>query len=446
MLIFVVSLAGGSTMEKTLDNGLKVIAVQKTKLPIFQIDIHINAGSVNDFPGKDGLASFVGNLIDEGTEHYSKLEITNKFDELGTRFGVSVTKTGTDLSLKSLTPNAEKSLKILADIVKHPTFPEDEFQKMQKRLISNIISEKGDPNYVSGILLSRLFYGDHPLAHPVEGDESTLASITLDDIRAFYKKYYVPNNAFVVVVSDLPPEKSISLVEKYFSDWKKGKDVISVSPRVKYPDKKRAYVYHMPGLNQAFVFLAGKGICRKNPDYNEARVANYILGGSGFSSRILQTIRVKHGYAYWAYSYFNGGYKLPDHVEPGMFLAGFASKTESSNDALRLLIEEIKKAKEEGFTQEELEHAKSYYEGSIARRGQSYSQIADFLVTAEVWGLPYDFWKRDIEEIKELTLEDVNRAAKKYFPEGYIVLVLTDTSRFKLQVDGFDEVEYRDYK
>ncbi len=446
MLSIVLTLSGGAVMEKTLDNGLKIIAVQKDKLPIFQLSLHIYAGSINDPEGKDGLASFTGNLIDEGTKHYSKLDITNKFDELGTRFGISVSKVGMDLNLKALTPNADASLEILADIVKNPAFPQDEFEKMQKRLISNILSDKGDPNYVAGILASRLFYGDHPLAHPVEGDEKTIANITLDDIKAFYDKYYVPGNAFIVVVSNLKPEETIALVEKHFADWKKKEVPQQKFPYVKYPDKRKAYVYHMPGLNQAFVFLLGKGIARNNPDYNKARVANYILGGSGFSSRILQTIRVKHGYAYWAYSYFNGGYRLPDHPEPGAFMAGFASKTESSNHALQLLIEEIEKARKEGFTKKELEDAKSYYEGSIARQGQSYSQLAGFYSTAVIWGLPYDFWKRDIEEIKKLTLKDVNEAARKYFPDRFIVLVLTDTSRFKLEVEGFDEVEYRDYK
>lgn len=441
---------GGKIMdrieEKTLKNGLYVIAIQKQKLPIFQINIILNLGSVDDPKGKEGLANLTGNLIDEGTKKYNSIQIAEKFEEIGTQFSISVSKWNTNISLKSLTQNAEKSLEILSEILINPTFPNEEFEKIKKRTISNIISQKSDPNYVSRILLSQILYKDHPLSHPPEGYEESLNNITREDVLEFYKKYYIPNNAILIVVSNLDPKKSISLVEKFLSKWEMRELKREQISDISYPSNREVYIYHFPGINQAFVFLAGKGISRNNIDFNKFRVANYILGGSGFSSRIVKTIRVKYGYAYWAYSYFESGFRRDNKVYDGAFIAAFATKVESANHAIELLIDEIKKSIIEGFSKEELDAAKSYYEGSIARQGQTYSQVADIVYNAKLWNLPYDYWIKDIEEIKNLSLEEVNEAAKKYLPENYAVVIVADTTQFKFNNKGFDKVELKNFE
>ncbi len=447
MLYFIIM--GGKVMdkveEKTLKNGLHIIAVQKQKLPIFQVNIILNVGSVDDPNGKEGLANLTGNLIDEGTKKYNSIEIAEKFEELGTEFSVSVSKWNTTISLKSLTQNAEKSLEILSEILLNPTFPKDEFEKIKKRTISNIISQKSDPNYISRILLSQVLYKEHPLSHPAEGYENTLLNLTREDVVEFYNKYYIPNNTTIIVVSDLEPKKSISLIEKFLSKWERKDLKRDEIKDIVYPNNKEVYIYHFPGINQAFVFLAGKGISRNNSDFNKFRVANYILGGSGFSSRIVKTIRVKYGYAYWAYSYFDNGFKRDNKIYEGAFIAGFATKIESGNHAIELLLEEIKKAVNEGFSEEELKAAKSYYEGSIARQGQTYSQVADIVYNSKLWNLPYDYWLKDIEEIKKLDLKQVNESAKKYLPSSFVMVVVADTNQFKFNVGGFDKVEIKSF-
>jgi zinc protease len=432
--------------EKVLSNGLNVIAVQKKKLPIFQLSLVINAGSVDDPKGKEGLANLTANLIDEGTKKYNAIEIAEKFEELGTNLSISVDDWTTNISIKSLTQNAEKSLELLSDIILNPTFPNEEFEKVKKRTISNIISQKSDPNYVSSILLSQLLYKDHPLSHPTEGYENSLLNITREDVIEFYNSFYVPNNSTLIVVSDLDVNKSIELIEKFFSKWQKKNLNRNPISDIIYPKGKEVYIYHFPGINQAFVFLGSKGISRDNKDFNKFRVVNYILGGSGFSSRIVKTIRVKYGYAYWAYSRIDGGYKRDNKVFEGSFIAGFSTKVESGNHAIELLLDEINKAINEGFKEDELESAKSYYEGSIARQGQTYSQVANIIFNAKLWNLPYDYWIKDIEEIKKLNLNEVNETAKKFLPKDYVILVLADTSQFKFNLKGFDKVEIRDFK
>ncbi len=432
--------------EKTLKNGLNVIAVQKKKLPIFQLSIVLNVGSVDDPKNKEGLANLTASLLDEGTKKYNALQIAEKFEELGTEFSISAEKWTTTINLKSLTKNAQKSLELLAEVLLNPTFPNDEFEKIRKRTISRIISQKSDPDYVSRKILSQVLYREHPLAHPEEGYENSLMAIKRDDVIEFYNKFYVPNNATLIIVSDMEPKAAISLIEKFLSNWQKKEIKREIIKDIAFPQMKEAYVYHFPGINQAFVFLAGKGIARNNPDFNRLRVANYILGGSGFSSRIVNTIRVKYGYAYWAFSSINPGFRRDDKVYEGAFVAGFATKVESGNHAIELLLEELNKSINEGFTQQELDAAKSYYEGSIARQVQTYSQVAGIISSARIWNLPYDYWMKDINEIKNMKLQEVNETAKRYLPNSFVMVVVADTSQFKFNVKGFDKVEIKEFK
>ncbi|MCS7245438.1 MAG: insulinase family protein [candidate division WOR-3 bacterium] len=432
--------------EKILENGLEIVAVKKDNLPIFQLSLVISAGSVDDPRGKEGLANLTASLLDEGSKKYTSIEIFEKFEELGTEFSISAGNWSTTISLKSLTENAEKSLEIFSEVLLNPTFPSEELEKLKKRTISNIISQKGDPDYVVRLLLDKELYRKHPLSHPIEGYENTIMNIGRDDIVNFYSKFYLPNNSILVVVSSLEPKKAISLVEKYLSKWKRGELKREYIENIEYPKEKEMLVYHFPGINQAYVFLGAKGISRTNKDFTKLRVVNYMFGGSGFSSRITKVIRVKYGYAYWSYSSLDPGYRRNNAIYEGAFIAGFSTKIGSANHAIELLLEELNKAINEGFTQEELDASKSYYEGSIARQVQTYSQVASIIINAKIWKIPYDYWLRDIQEIKDLKLEEVNKTAKEYLPKNFVVVVLADTTQYKPNVKGFDRVEIKEFK
>ncbi len=417
--------------EKTLPNGLHIIAVKKDKLPIFQMQLTIKAGSLLDPEGKEGLANLVGVMVDEGTKTKTSEEIAAYIEDLGGSFGVSVGRTYSEVSVRCLTSDVDSMLSITAEIVIDPTFPEKEFKRERDREITSIQNNMSNPNYVAFVRLYELLYEGTPLAHPSEGYVSSLKNLKREDLVEFHRKYWRPDISYVVVVSALEPEEAIAKVERYFSRWERGNVELPDIPR--FHRRKVVEIKHMPGLNQAYVRLSAfVDIQRNSPDWNALRVANYILGGSGFSSRILKKIRVEKGYAYSAYSYVMPNVVWKDQKLPSVFIAGFESRTESAEDATLLLLNIIREAKEKGFTEEELNAAKSFYSGYIARTSETYSQVAGLISTQYEHKLPDMFWLKEVERIKGLTLEEVNEAARKYLnTEDYVLLILTDTTRFK---------------
>jgi len=419
--------------EKTLPNGLHVIAVKKDKLPIFHMQMTIKAGAMFDPEGKEGLANLVGIMVDEGTASRTSEQIASAIEDIGGSFSVNVGRTYTEVSVRCLTDDTDSMLAITSDIVMNPTFPEREFQRERRRQKASIQNNLSNPNYVASVSLYELLYEGTPIAHPPEGYVPSLDNISREDLVEFHRKYWRPNIAYVVVVSSLDPEEAIAKVERYFSRWERSDLILPDLP--KFRKRRVVKVAHMPGLNQAYVRLAAfVDIQRNSPDWNALRVANYILGGSGFSSRILHTIRVEKGYAYSAYSYIIPNIPWKRQKLPSVFISGLETRIETAEDAVLTLLNIIEEAKEKGFTEEELEAAKSFYSGYIARTSETYGQVAGLISTQYEYGLPDMYWIKDVEEIQRLTLEDVNRAARKYLEtERYVLVILTDTTRFKPQ-------------
>ena len=430
--------------EKTLDNGIRVVAVRKAKLPIFQLEMELEAGSVLDPPGKEGLASLAGDMLDEGAGGLSSEKIAEAFESMGGRFYINVGKTSTRASLKCLSPDADTLLAIMAKVVVSPDCKKEDFAKLRKRTVSSIYSAKSDPNTVSDWSFDELIYQGHPLAHPVIGYDSTVSKITLDEVKGFYKDWYCPARATIVVVSDMSPEDAIALVEKHLGAWKnQGKPLPVLAPMPPVEGKK-VKVVRMPEINQCYIGFGARGIKRTSPDYNALRTANYILGGSGFSSKITKRIRVELGFAYSVFGYYSSGFAFGDSVYPGIYYAGLETKLASGNQAIAELLSLIKDARDKGFAREDLEDAKKYYRGSIARSSETYGQVAGLVMYGEEFGLPELYWIEDIMAISNLSLDQVNAAARANFdPDNFVLVVVADTS---FRLEAYPEAEYMDWK
>ncbi|MGB9590216.1 MAG: M16 family metallopeptidase [candidate division WOR-3 bacterium] len=430
--------------EKTLDNGLRVIAVRKTKLPIFQLEMEIEGGSVLDPAGKEGLASLVGDMLDEGAGGLSSERIAETFESMGGRFYVNVGKTSTRASLKCLSSDADTLMAVMAKVITSPDFRKDNFAKLKKRTVSSIYSAKSDPDTVSDWCFDEAIYQGHPLAHPVIGYDSTVSKMTLDDAKGFYKDWYCPARATIVVVSDMEPTSAIALVEKHFGAWKNQGKPLPALPPLPPIEGKRVKVVRMPEITQCYIALGARGIKRNSLEYNALRTANYILGGSGFSSKITKKIRVEMGFAYSVFGYYSPGFAFGDSIYPGIYYAGLETKLSSGNQAIAELLSLIKEARDKGFVNEDLEAAKKYYRGSIARSSETYDQVAGLVMYGAEFGLPELYWIEDIIAISNLSLDQVNAAAKAHFdPDNFVLVVVADTS---FRLEGYPEAEYLDWK
>jgi len=417
-----------------LSNGLVVIAVEKHKLPMVHCEILIKAGSFHDPEEKAGLANLTANLLDKGTETRRALEIAEEIDFMGARSSFHSGSMTTRGHITLLKKDMEKGLELFSNIVLNPAFQEEEIERERKKVISAILRKKEDPDRTASETFREMVFQGHPLHRPLEGYSETVPKITRKDILSFYENFYIPNNSILVIVGDLTLDELVNFSERYFGRWKKPastKPRILGFPEVRPVQGKRVKIVDMD-ISQSYLLAGHIGLKRNDPDYSACRAMNYILGGGGFASRFYREIRSQGGLAYSVYCYFTGGSLLP-----GTFESGFQTKIETTSEALSKMLNLIREIRTEHVSEKELEDAKAYYEGSLARQGETYGQVAGLILDGEYFGLPDQYWVKEIEEIKGLTRERIREVAQKYLDtENLVIAIATKKADLKLNVEG----------
>jgi zinc protease len=426
--------AGLVSKSVDLPNGLKVVAVERHKLSLFHAELVIKTGAAYDSDDKAGLANITASLLDKGTQTRSASEIADQIDFTGGSMGVSCGYVTTSVSLHVLAEHDTFAMGLLSDMVMRPTFKSEELEKARSRILSDIVRSKEDPFSVTSDAFREMVYKGNPLHRPVAGYPLTLPGITREDVAGFHKTHFVPNNSVLVIVADLSTEEIIGLAEKYLGSWQRGSSTFPPIPDPEPTMGKSVRLVRMD-VSQSYIGLGQTGVRRSDPDYNAVRVMNYILGGGGFVSRITRSVRVKGGLAYSAYSYFT-----PGTTYKGYFRAGAQTKIASTSEALNLILAEIKRIREQGVEPKELEDAKSFYEGSLPSRQESYDQIAGLFVDREIYGLRDNYWVEELKEIKVLTIEDIQKAAMSHLdPDNFVLAIATNPDSLNLSVDGISK-------
>ncbi len=422
------------TSSATLENGLVVVAVERRKLPVFHAELIVMAGSAYEAGEKAGTANLTANLLNKGTTERTASEIAEEIDFTGGSIDVSCGRVTTVVSAHVLSEHAPLAMDLLKEMSAHPVFADDEVAREKARVLSEIIRGREEPFRVVSDAFQEMVYSGSPLERPVAGYEKTLEAIARKDVVEFHGKYYVPNNAVLVIVTDRDTSDIIDMSREYFGSWERKEfDEPPVTTSDSLPGKPVRLVDM--DVNQSYIALGHLGLKRSDPDYNAVLVMNYILGGGGFVSRITKSIRARQGLAYSAYSYF-----VPGPAYRGYFRAGLQTKLGSTSQAVNSLLAEIRRIREELVAERELEDAKSYFEGSLPRRQETYGQIADLFADKEIYGLRDDYWVRDLEEIRTLTREDIQRAAKKYLdPDKYVLTIATNVDSLTLEVEGITQ-------
>ena len=416
-----------------LPNGLVVISVEKHKLPMVHIEMLVKTGSVYDSDEKAGLANLVSNLIDKGTDSRTAIEIAEEIDFMGARTSVTSGSWTTRGSITVLKQDVKKGMDLISDIVINPAFSEEEIERERKKVLSGILRKKENPNLVASETFREMVYEGHPLRRPSDGYAESVKKIDRSDIQGFYQGYFLPNNSILVIVGDMRLSQMEDLAREYFGKWEKGKVHLTKIPDVSPLKGKRVKLVNMD-INQSYLQCGHIGLRRNDPDYSACRAMNYILGGGAFASRFFKEIRKEAGLAYSVYSYFSSG-----SLQPGTYTAGLQTKVESTSDALGRMLELIQKIRVDLVSKEELDGAKTFYEGSLARQGETYSQVSGLVLNGEYFGLPDQYWVKEIEEIVGLSRERIREVAKKYLdPENLVIAIATKKSDLDLNVQGIN--------
>lgn len=415
--------------RQTLPNGLTVVHVERHNLPIVMVTLLIEASPLHEPEDKAGLANLTARMLTGGTAKRNALEISEEIEFIGASLSASAFSDFTTISLSVLKKDVEKAFEIFSDILLSPSFPEDELKRQKELIKGSLIRSEGDPSFVASRTFIKEVFGSHPYGRLIAGSIESIDAITRDDVVSFYKENYLPDRAILSIVGDLTQEELAFLIEKYLGQWKTKVRTQKTDNRQQTTDNKEKpkVVIIDRDITQANIILGHRGISRDNPDFYAVSVMNYILGGGGFASRLMTTVRDEMGLTYSIHSSFGG------RKEPGQFEVTVQTKNEFAGIAIKEILNQIHKMRKKPVTDEELIDAKLFLTGSFPRRLETSRRIADFLAAKEFYDLGDDYIKRYSEYINSVTKEDVLRVAQKYLdPENYVLVIVGNKEKLDL--------------
>ena len=408
-------------------NGMTVLVLEQHWLPIVQVHALIKAGAAQDPPEEAGLANLVASLLDEGTTTRTAKQLAEQIEFVG---GTLTTKAEEDFTTASalvLKKDTELGFELLADILLHPTFPEQEVKRVRSQILGEMQSEKDDPGLVATKAFHQLVFDGHPYRWPVNGTEETVPKITQADIQNFFSHEYLPNQTILAIVGDIPVEQARALVAKQFGSWKRETPPSRTVAKPAQIDKPVVRLIEKD-LTQATIVLGHLGISRTNPDFYAVSVMNHILGAGGFSSRLMDSIRDRQGLVYGVGSHFE------PNLMPGAFMVNLQTRNETANQAISGVLTELKSIRETPVTDQELADAKAYLIGSFPLRLDTTAKLAQVLSLVELYGLGLDYFSQYLRWIEKVTKEDVLRVAKQYLhPNRYALVVVGALAKAKVQ-------------
>ncbi|MEQ1792278.1 MAG: pitrilysin family protein [Nitrospiraceae bacterium] len=408
-------------------NGITVLVLEQHFLPIIEIHALIKAGSAQDPPDKAGLANLVASLLDEGTTTRTSKQQAEQIDFVGGALEAKAAEDFTTASARVLKKDVDLGFTLLADMLQHPAFHKQEFERIRTQLLGEMASDNDDPGHIAMKAFNQLVFHGHPYRWPVTGTEETLSKITLADVQSFYGREYSPSQVIVTVVGDITLEQATALVQTHFSAWKK---VASTARNTKKPSpvERRTVQLIEKDLTQSTIVLGHGGLSRAHPDFYSVTVMNYILGAGGFSSRLMDSIRDKQGLAYGIMSHFDA------RLLPGSFWVNLQTKTETTNQAITGVLSEIKSIRDTPVSDQELAEAKSFLVGSFPLRLDSTAKLAQVLAQVDFYGLGFEYFSDYPKWIERVTKEDVQRVAKQYLdPKRYALVVVGNLAKAKVK-------------
>jgi zinc protease len=364
-------------------------------------------------------------MLTEGTQKRTSQEISEEIEFVGGSIGASADDDYTVISLSVLKKDIGAGFDILSDILVNPSFPENELKNIKRLIKGGLRQKEEDPGYVAGRNFGEAVYGDHPYGRPVAGTIESIDGVKRDDLVRFHRSYYRPNNSVLSVVGDIGYSELSTLIKKYLATWNRG----DITERKTYSVKEMVapvIVKIDRELAQASIVLGHIGVKRADPDYYSISVMNYILGGGGFSSRLMTKIRDEMGLAYDVRSLF-----IP-LKQKGVFQVSVQTKNESANTAIREILSQMKRIRDEDVSDGELADAKSYMTGSFPRRLDTMAKISRLLALIEFYELGLDYDKKYLDYINKVTVDDVRRVANKYLhPDRYVLVIVADQGKVK---------------
>jgi len=400
-----------------LANGVPVVLLEKHEVPVVYLGLFVKGGQALDPEGKIGLAQLTASLMTEGAGSRDALQLADAIDFLGARVSAMSFPHAFWVSVSVPVAKLADALPLVADVSLRPTFAGEELERRRRQALNRLLQARDTPSSVASVLFGHTLYGtSHPYGASPFGDEATLRSFTVDDLKKQHASAFLANNATFVVVGDVHSKDLLPKLESAFGQWKPGTVPTPQLAEAKQVDNRAIYLVDKPGAPQSEIRIGRIGAARLTDDYFSLVVLNTILGGS-FTSRLNNNLREKHGYTYGAGSSFEF------NLLPGPFTIGTAVQTAVTDKALTEIFKELE-AIRRPVPAEELERGKNYAALRFPSRFQSVSQIATELRQLMTFGLPDSYFNDYVGRVLRVTQSDVQKAAEKYLDPAKVAIII----------------------
>jgi zinc protease len=402
--------------ERRLSNGLSVYIVEDHEQPIVSIGLYIRAGAVHDPMHLDGLAATAADLLTKGTKTRSATQIAEDIDFLGATLMAGASWDSLTVGLNVLSKFLDESLGILADVLQNSTFPAEELERVRMQRLAGLRQAKADAGFLADLVFTKLVFPNHPYGCQSIGSTKSIERVQREDVLQFVRRYFGPENAFLVAAGDVEPARFMAQLEEHIGNWSgapRNTEVIS-SPAV--ANGRQVGLVRKEGAVQSAIRIGNVGIPRNSNDYIPITALNTLLGGY-FNSRINLNLREVHGYTYGARSYFDS------RLLPGPYAVSTEVRTEVTVRAVEEILSELTRISADFVNEEELRMVKNYMIGNFPLQLETPQQIASRIAMIAMYGLDKSYYDSYRDKLAALTVEDLYRVAVEYINPNDLVVV-----------------------
>jgi zinc protease len=424
-------------VERTLPNGLRVIATKQTVVPKVTVTLTMLSGYASDPADLTGLAALTADVVQEGTKNRTSKELRRELFGMGGSLSAAVSQDYSSLTARVLSEYTPKLIDLIADVAMNPTLPPDEIAIVKQQHLQNVAQNEASPQFLSNRMFRRALFGDHPYARMSE-TEASLQAIDRARIEGFHRAHYRPNNAFLLVVGSVDPDAVMASAEKAFGAWTRG-DVPKPAfmPVPKVSGRQLCFVQR-PNSVQSSISVGNLAIERSDPRWYELSLTNTLFGGA-FNSRIVRNIREDKGYTY------SPGSTLTGFADAGFYRFSADVRNEVTGATLKELFKEIDKLRAEGTEPTELQGAKAYARGVFPIQTGTQNGLANVLNTVYVFGLPDDYPETFRAKMAVVSPEQIKSASVVLLgSENSVIAIAGDWPRVKDQLTDYRDVKFFD--
>lgn len=421
-----------------LDNGLKVVVFEDRRLPLVSFRLAFFTGDAYEPVENTGVTSALAAMLSEGTESYSSKELAEKIERLGASISASASDDFTVISASALSIYSSDILDLIQEMLLRPSFPEEEVDLYRRNTIEHLKFQRSQPGFLANEQTARLLYGEHPYSR-VSPSPANIENLSREQLIEFHKRIVVPNNAVMIVVGDVEREELLKDLDQRFADWQAGEVEKPSFPALPARSKRTLTIVDRPGSAQSNIVLSNIAIDRHSPDYFPFLVMNQVLG-AGASSRVFMNLREEKGYTYGAYTRFDAKGLAGD------FEATAEVRTSVTGDSLKEFFYELNRIRDEKVSAQELADARSFLTGVFPIRAETQEGLTGLIVSQNLYALPDDYLRTYREKVSAVTIDDIERVAKKYITSDKMAIVIVgDAEEMLPQIRQYaDDIEIFD--